>query len=149
MDQLGLNSSLPSLDTNSAANTASVGRPAKELGQADFIELLVAQIKNQDPTKPLDPSQFMNQLAQFSTVNGIQELKSSFDSLAPVVEVDNRSPRIEGTSWNRVGRPRAERIRRLAWPRGAGSPGRCSPGARRVAGRRRPSAATRTPARRR
>jgi flagellar basal-body rod modification protein FlgD len=59
-----------------------VGQSANELGQADFIELLVAQMKNQDPTKPLDPSQFMNQLAQFSTVNGIQELKNSFDSLA-------------------------------------------------------------------
>jgi len=87
MDQIGLDSGLSSLGPNSADASAAVGQSivgqsAKELGQADFIELLVAQIKNQDPSKPLDPSQFMNQLAQFSTVNGIQELKTSFDSLA-------------------------------------------------------------------
>ncbi len=52
------------------------------LDQSDFIELLVAQVKNQDPTKPMDPSEFMNQLAQFSTVNGIQDLNTSFNSLA-------------------------------------------------------------------
>ena len=82
MDQLGLNNSLSSLSTNRVDTTAAVGQSAEELGQADFISLLVAQMNNQDPTKPLDPSQFMNQLAQFSTVNGIQELKASFDSLA-------------------------------------------------------------------
>ena len=82
MDQVSLDNSLSSLSPHNAATSAAVGRSSKELGQQDFIELLVAQINNQDPTKPLDPSQFMNQLAQFSTVNGIQELKSSFDSLA-------------------------------------------------------------------
>ena len=82
MEQLSLDNSLSSLSTKSGDVSAVVGQSANELEQADFIELLVAQIKNQDPTKPMDPSQFMNQLAQFSTVNGIQELKSSFDSLA-------------------------------------------------------------------
>ncbi len=52
------------------------------LNQQDFIQLLVAQVKNQDPSKPLEPSQFMNQLAQFSTVNGVQDLNGSFNSLA-------------------------------------------------------------------
>jgi len=82
MDHLGIDNSLSSLGPKSADTVAAVGASAEELGQADFIELLVAQMNNQDPTKPLDPSQFMNQLAQFSTVNGIQELKASFDSLA-------------------------------------------------------------------
>ncbi len=82
MDQVSLDNTLSSLSPKSADKLAAVGQSADELGQADFIELLVAQMNNQDPTKPLDPSQFMNQLAQFSTVNGIQELKSAFDSLA-------------------------------------------------------------------
>jgi flagellar basal-body rod modification protein FlgD len=82
MNQLSLDSNLSASSQRSIDTSAAVGQSAKALGQADFIELLVAQIKNQDPTKPLDPSQFMNQLAQFSTVNGIQELKTSFDSLA-------------------------------------------------------------------
>lgn len=82
MDQLSLDSTLAASTPSSVDTAAAVGQSAKDLGQADFIELLVAQIKNQDPTKPMDPSQFMSQLAQFSTVNGIQELKGSFDSLA-------------------------------------------------------------------
>jgi flagellar basal-body rod modification protein FlgD len=82
MDQLSLDSTLAASTQSNVNTAAAVGESAKALGQADFIELLVAQIKNQDPTKPLDPSQFMSQLAQFSTVNGIQEMKDSFDSLA-------------------------------------------------------------------
>jgi len=82
MEQISLDNSLSSLSPNRADATAAIGKSAEELDQSDFIELLVAQMNNQDPTKPLDPSQFMNQLAQFSTVNGIQELKSAFDSLA-------------------------------------------------------------------
>ena len=82
MEQISLDNSLSALSPNRADVTAAVGKSAEKLDQSDFIELLVAQMNNQDPTKPLDPSQFMNQLAQFSTVNGIQELKAAFDSLA-------------------------------------------------------------------
>ncbi len=82
MDQVSLDNTLSTLRPNGATSSVVSGESASEMGQADFIELLVAQIKNQDPTKPLEPSQFMNQLAQFSTVNGIQELKDSFDLLA-------------------------------------------------------------------
>ena len=82
MEQISLDNSLSALGPNGADVNAAVGKSAEKLDQSDFIELLVAQMNNQDPTKPLDPSQFMNQLAQFSTVNGIQELKTAFDSLA-------------------------------------------------------------------
>ena len=82
MDQLSLDSTLTASTPRTIDTSAAFGQSAKNLGQADFIELLVAQIKNQDPTKPLEPSQFMSQLAQFSTVNGVQELKTSFDALA-------------------------------------------------------------------
>lgn len=59
-----------------------------DLGQADFLALMVAQLENQDPTKPLDPNEFMSQLAQFSTVNGIQELNESFKDLAALLSAD-------------------------------------------------------------
>ncbi|WP_456378759.1 flagellar hook assembly protein FlgD [Thiolapillus sp.] len=64
------------------------GRSSADMGQADFLELMLAQMKNQDPTKPLDPNEFMSQLAEFSTVNGIQELQQSFDSLAATLTTD-------------------------------------------------------------
>jgi len=53
-----------------------------ELGQKDFMTLMVAQLENQDPTKPMDNFQFLAQIAQFGTVSGIQELQQSFSSLS-------------------------------------------------------------------
>ncbi len=64
------------------------GKGEDEMGQADFIELMLAQMKNQDPTDPLDPNEFMSQLAQFSAVNGIQELKASVDSMMEMLVAD-------------------------------------------------------------
>jgi flagellar basal-body rod modification protein FlgD len=56
--------------------------PKQNLGQDDFFKLMIAQMKNQDPTKPLDGQQYLGQLAQFSTLKSIQELQVSFDKLA-------------------------------------------------------------------
>lgn len=52
------------------------------LGQDDFLALMVAQLKNQDPFKPMDNGEFLGQMAQFSTVSGIQKLQDSFSTLA-------------------------------------------------------------------
>jgi len=54
----------------------------QELGQADFLNLMITQLKNQDPFKPLESGEFLGQLAQFGTVNGLSGLQTSFDSLA-------------------------------------------------------------------
>lgn len=66
----------------------SLGEPAtaarKEMpqfGADQFITLMVAQIKNQDPLKPLEPAEFLGQLAQFSTVTGIQGMAGSVSDL--------------------------------------------------------------------
>ena len=52
-----------------------------ELGQEDFMTLMIAQFRNQDPFEPLDNGDFLGQLAQFGTVSGIDELNSSFSGL--------------------------------------------------------------------
>lgn len=53
-----------------------------ELGQDDFMTLMVAQLENQDPTKPMDNFEFLSQIAQFGTVNGIQDLQSGLSDLS-------------------------------------------------------------------
>ncbi len=55
---------------------------AKELGQTDFMELMMAQLKNQDPMKPMDNGEFLGQMAQFSTVSGIEDMQVSMGALA-------------------------------------------------------------------
>ena len=47
------------------------------LDQSDFLALMSAQLKNQDPTKPVDNSEYVAQMAQFSTVNGITAMNGA------------------------------------------------------------------------
>jgi flagellar basal-body rod modification protein FlgD len=68
-----------------AAGSASQTNGAKkkdQLGQNEFLQLMLAQLKNQDPFKAMDPSQFLGQLAQFGTVTGIQDMQAAFTSLS-------------------------------------------------------------------
>lgn len=66
-----------------AANDAAAGtrKEMTNFGADQFITLMLAQIKNQDPMKPLEPAEFLGQLAQFSTVTGIQEMSASMSDL--------------------------------------------------------------------
>ena len=59
----------------------TVSGPANDLGQDAFLELLLAQLQNQDPLNPMENGEFMSQLAQFETASGIEELNSSFEAL--------------------------------------------------------------------
>ena len=53
-----------------------------DLAQEDFLQLMLTQLKNQDPFKPMESGEFLGQLAQFGTVQGLAGLQTSFDSLA-------------------------------------------------------------------
>jgi len=53
----------------------------QDVGQDEFLELMLAQFENQDPMQPLENSDFLAQLAQFSTATGVKELKSSVEGL--------------------------------------------------------------------
>jgi flagellar basal-body rod modification protein FlgD len=52
------------------------------LGGTDFLTLMLAQLKNQDPTSPVDSNTFLTQLSQLSEVEGITSLNTSFGTLA-------------------------------------------------------------------
>lgn len=54
---------------------------SKELGKNEFLELLVAQLNNQNPLEPQENGEFIAQLAQFSQVEGIEKLNTSMGSL--------------------------------------------------------------------
>ncbi len=59
-----------------------------ELGQADFLRLMTEQLKNQDPLKPLQGAEMLGQLAQFSTVQGIENMQNALGAVASVMESD-------------------------------------------------------------
>ena len=62
--------------------TDEAGKNGDELGQAEFLELMTAQLQYQDPLKPMENGDFLGQIAQFGTVSGISELNSTFNNLS-------------------------------------------------------------------
>ena len=61
------------LGTGDRPEAQAAPSAAPRMGRQDFLRLLVAQMQNQDPLKPLDDQEFIAQLAQFST---LEELKN-------------------------------------------------------------------------
>ena len=57
-----------STNTSNTANNAAAASAKATLNYNDFLQLLIAQMKNQDPTSPMDASQQISQLASFSQV---------------------------------------------------------------------------------
>lgn len=49
----------------------------RALGQHEFLKLLVTQLTNQDPLNPMDQEDFLAQMAQFATVEGVNNIYSS------------------------------------------------------------------------
>lgn len=71
-----------------AANAALGGTRDESLGQADFLRLMTEQLKHQDPLNPMENSAFLGQLAQFSTVQGIQDLNGTVNGFANLMQSD-------------------------------------------------------------
>jgi flagellar basal-body rod modification protein FlgD len=68
--------------TQAALAGAQTRKSASSLGIEDFLTLMTTQLKNQDPMKPLEGTEFVAQLAQFGAVSGIQNMQASIESLA-------------------------------------------------------------------
>jgi flagellar basal-body rod modification protein FlgD len=80
LDLSGLSGVKTTENSGTATTTGTKGKTT-QLDQNQFLQLMIAQMKNQDPTKPMDPSTFMSQLAQFSQVTGIEEMNKSVGNL--------------------------------------------------------------------
>ncbi|KTC64069.1 flagellar biosynthesis protein FlgD, partial [Pseudomonas fluorescens ABAC62] len=68
--------------TNTVASTASAATGTQSLGKDAFLQLLVTQLKNQDPLSPQDNGAFVAQLAQFSSLEGINTLNDSVNNIS-------------------------------------------------------------------
>lgn len=79
---------MSTVDPVASSTAAATSKKANQLNQQDFMQLMVTQFRNQDPFKPLDSSQFLGQLAQFSTVSGIADMQSSLATLVSSLQSD-------------------------------------------------------------
>ncbi len=65
------------------AATAAAVKPASQmLGQADFIRLMTTQMKLQDPTDPVDNKEMIAQMAQFSSLSGIETINDTLKAIS-------------------------------------------------------------------
>jgi flagellar basal-body rod modification protein FlgD len=71
---------VPATGSTSVSSSTSVTGEAKQLGKQDFLKLLLAQLQNQDPMKPMDDTQMIAQMAQFSALEATQALNSTIQN---------------------------------------------------------------------
>ena len=80
------NSNLPAalsaLGITNKQATAAANTDPNQVNQNTFLDLMVAQLKNQDPTQPMQSGEFLTQIAQFSSVQSLNQLQSAFNTLA-------------------------------------------------------------------
>lgn len=68
--------------TSTTSTSASSAASATTVDYNSFLKLLVAELQNQDPTSPADPTQYMSQLASFSAVGQTVQTNTKLDTLS-------------------------------------------------------------------
>ena len=67
------------------ANTVNGRTASQQLGKDDFLKLLITQLSNQDPTNPMEDTQFIAQMAQFSSLEQMTNMNESFNKMAAMI----------------------------------------------------------------
>ncbi len=76
-----MSTAVVSVSSATAGSSAASAPTRKAMGKDDFLRLLLTQLQNQDPLSPVDNSQMLAQLAQFSSLEQMQSVASGLDSL--------------------------------------------------------------------
>lgn len=71
--------------SQTATSSSTTAALAGGLSQSDFLKLMTTQLQAQDPTNPVDNSQFVSQMAQFSQLSATQDLLTSVNTLGSTV----------------------------------------------------------------
>lgn len=66
-------------------NTVNGRTSSQQLGKDDFLKLLLTQLTNQDPTSPMEDTQFISQMAQFSSLEQMTNMNESFKKMVGVI----------------------------------------------------------------
>lgn len=79
-------SSITNTYGTTSSSSSSSSNSASSLGTDDFLQLLVTQLSNQDPLNPMDDQQFTTQLAQFASLESLQNIESSVTNLSSTIQ---------------------------------------------------------------
>lgn len=78
-DSIGTNNVWPNYSPQNVQ--AAARQPVKELGKDQFLQILVTQLRNQDPMQPLQDKEFIAQMAQFSSLEQMMNMSKEVSSL--------------------------------------------------------------------
>jgi flagellar basal-body rod modification protein FlgD len=82
MSATPMNATNSTIGATDPTTTSSSSSPNSSLANENvFLQLLVAQLENQDPSNPTDGTQFVTQLAQFSDLSNTTDMASDLDSI--------------------------------------------------------------------
>src|ERR1700737_764006 len=84
MSITAINNSTPVQAPQAPVTTKTPGSDALANEQT-FLKLFVAQLKNQDPSSPQDPTQFVSELAQFSQLEQSLQMRQDLDSMKQIM----------------------------------------------------------------
>jgi flagellar basal-body rod modification protein FlgD len=73
------NTGAPQTNNASTSSSSTTGTSAPAPTEQVFLQLLVAQMKNQDPTSPSDPTAFVSELAQFSELEQVIAIRGDIE----------------------------------------------------------------------
>jgi flagellar basal-body rod modification protein FlgD len=82
---------IPAIGTSTGStNLAQTIAGNQTLGQDEFLKLMITQLTNQDPLSPQDDKEFIAQMAQFSSVEGIKNLDTSLNKAQAASIIDRK-----------------------------------------------------------
>ena len=79
MSNIGSIVNSPAASTSESAANAAAAKKKESMGKDQFLMLLTTQLRYQDPSKPMDDTAFVAQLAQFSSLEQMQNVSSAMD----------------------------------------------------------------------
>lgn len=81
----GLATTRAATASTSSTSTGSLTSIDANAGKDMFLQLLVTQLQHQDPTNPVDDSEFLSQLAQFSSLEKLTDISQSLDNITTLL----------------------------------------------------------------
>ena len=90
--QVGSTASTAADKTTTAATTGS-----SDVTKDQFLQLLVAQLKNQDPMEPVKNEDFLTQMATFSSLEQLVDIKTGVNTLAGITTDSSKSDTTSST----------------------------------------------------